>query len=1680
MPNGDFRKLQGSAKNVASSDGETYWYIDSKNELWTTDTYNYPYANASTSASIPASEREALVGIYSSAGGLNWNNNSGWLGDTGSECSWYGVVCSGGQVVGLDLSNNQLSGTISSKLVELTNLAELILSNNKLNGSIPAWLLDLNISTFEYDNAFLSQSAEFSAIRDYENGFRFSFQNIDGNIPGTITGIVRGLVDNENGQAASSITLTSWPDELLGAAPNIEATTWSSQIINNFDVVGGEIVNASFAAQDTSANFSTFVLSAGLRTPCCDLLNNGLSFDNNNTITGNSSGLSAVSFARLLPPFKFSFENIEGNISGTVTGEIYGLVDDENGQLPSSIILTSWPEGLEGTAPLNPDLREWAYNGGVFNVANGDIQWVTFVAQDDPIHLNVFTLHAGFGSPECCGHLSSALTFDGSTTVTGNNSNVPGILFEKTLPPFKFSFENLEGNVPGTVTGEIHGLVDNKNGQLPSSIILTSWPEGLEGSVPVKRDLREWSYSGGVFNVADGGIQWVSFIAQDDPIHLNVFSLYAGFGAPDCCGPLSNALTFDGSTTVTGNNSNVPGISFATLLPPVKFNFENLQGNVAGSVHGLITGLVDDQDEQSATSVLLTSWPQGLEGNIPDSLDVTQWSIGQTNDFDVSSGEISNLRFSGQEPGHAFYMNLGIQSNCCGVLNNLLSFNSGQSSIGNLQGLAGISTGTLLSAWTPKPPPKVVSQKEALIALYLATNGSEWKNKDSWLIGDECTWFGIACDSEGAVVSIFLSGNNLNGTLPSELGSLTRLTDLYITDSPGLTGSIPTSFENLENLERLTLRANQLSGIIPSLGVSRPYAVDEVTTGVQYPHVSEIDLSGNQLSGAIPTVLKELIFLRNLNLSDNKLSGEIPDALGILQYLSKLDLSSNLLSGEIPQALGELSSLQELYLSFNGLSGPIPAQLANLSRLISLLIINNDLSGEIPKEFGQLSNLQSLNLRGNKLEGALPSELADIRNLSIVDLGGNKFSEGLPSRFAELNSLTRFYINDNQFDGPVPSWLSLLIKNPSVDVLITNAFRAPTADSRLASLSAPSLLRDNSTGNSIQWDSVIGATSYEIYRCATAVASSCGNPVISSIEPSFTDPVMSTTSYYRVKACNIAGCGTLSSAFGFQGTPFIADSEKANFSNGILNLPIVAVDEGSGLFYYKMAFMLSSNLYYTDFIQISAAEIPISESSDIPTFTSSNNILVIPEVEVGTLKYRVEMQLLPTSGSSQLFRLISATLITETTYRWYDSQLLEDDDEGSNLHPQIGMFGGGNAIAVWERRTSGATFVQASIYSITSGWSEPEQIGRCGTCDSSGLSSGPQLTVGKNGTAIVIWGRANNGVESIYANTLYGSWGSEVEIDGDASNANVLPQVATDGAGNGIAVWERRTSGATYIQAASVSGSGWSAPLQIGRCGSCDSAGMTDGPQIDMNGSGKASVVWSRTNIISQGTENNIYSNNFDGTAWLGEVLVETDDSGTNLYPDIVVDGAGVPTAIWESRTLGATYVNASRFDFEEIAWAAQQQIGRCGTCDSLGLSSAPKISKNTQNKLAVIWGRLDSEYESIYANTYDNGWGSEQRINLETSSSNTKPSIGVDSVGNVIAVWEVRTAGATYVRTSSNSNSSAWSTPIQVGRCGTCDMEGLISSPEVAVEENGRAFVVWSRDENGVIPSIYGAHYSP
>ncbi len=212
--------------------------------------------------------------------------------------------------------------------------------------------------------------------------------------------------------------------------------------------------------------------------------------------------------------------------------------------------------------------------------------------------------------------------------------------------------------------------------------------------------------------------------------------------------------------------------------------------------------------------------------------------------------------------------------------------------------------------------------REALVLLYNATGGPDWRNSYNWLsdapFGE---WHGVTTDDDGRVNGLVLTNNNLDGPLPADV-------------------------IGIEKLQVIDVRYNNLTGMIPS-GLAEPEAVTWFALG------------HNRFTGTIPSELGSMVSVQYFHLGANMLTGPIPSELGKLSSVQYFHLGENRLSGSIPSSLGNLRNVEEILLQNNHLTGSIPPELVNLPRLRRLPLGGNPLTGCIPDGLREKLNLES-------------------------------------------------------------------------------------------------------------------------------------------------------------------------------------------------------------------------------------------------------------------------------------------------------------------------------------------------------------------------------------------------------------------------------------------------------------------------------------------------------------------------------------------------------------------------------------------------------------------------------------------------------------------------------------------------------------------------------------------------
>ncbi len=262
----------------------------------------------------------------------------------------------------------------------------------------------------------------------------------------------------------------------------------------------------------------------------------------------------------------------------------------------------------------------------------------------------------------------------------------------------------------------------------------------------------------------------------------------------------------------------------------------------------------------------------------------------------------------------------------------------------------------------------------ALVDLYDSCGGASWVNAANWGTANPInTWQGVVFNTDINRVKTLLLGNK------------------------GLTGAIPSSFGNLNELQTLFGRNSAITSLPETIG--------------RVNKLENLVMDNNSLT-SLPDSISMLTSLVQINVNNNSLN-TLPSGIGGLSSLTTLDLRNNNLS-TLPSSIGNLSALTTLYLDTNQLTS-LPSTIGGLSSLDYLTLIQNNIE-TLPDEIGNLGLLEILQLSNNNLS-SLPSDLSGLSSIQKIFLTGNNISSISSSTFSGLSTLKRIDLRSNNLSS---------------------------------------------------------------------------------------------------------------------------------------------------------------------------------------------------------------------------------------------------------------------------------------------------------------------------------------------------------------------------------------------------------------------------------------------------------------------------------------------------------------------------------------------------------------------------------------------------------------------------------------------------------------------------------------
>ena len=1022
----------------------------------------------------------ALVDLYNSANGAKWTNNSGWL--KGPVGSWFGIsLDTTGRVTSINLSNNNLAGSLPVSLNNLENLTILTLSNNQLNGAIPLALasiknLNADVSYNNYTFTGLEPIAKI-IIANYNYNFTYlpqhnlTIQRAGNKLSVSVGGKPSNISYSwyENGSYLASIQ---------GDSAFFPTSSGTYSVIA-YDTA---IYYASIAADTVTISGTAVNTNVSDSLALVDLYNstNGANWTNN--AGWLTSPVNSWHGIYLDTTGRVSLINLPSN-------NLFGTLPSTVGSLQNLLTFNVDGNHLIGSIPISintqPDLNSIDVSNNYFTFS--DLEPLTKVIKGNKnIHFfnyyqdTIITIHqSGNKLSVSVGGTPSKITYTWSvngTTVTSISSDSSYI----SKLPGNYTvraYDSLVGISLNSTTDTVNVYIQPNT---TDSLALVDLFNNTNGT--------NWTNKAGWLQAPLSSWYGVTLDTTGSVSTLRLgYNNLVGY-LPNSLGNLSNLTELE----LYSNHLNASIPSSLGNLTKLKYCYlesNSLSGNVPVALRGLTSFYVSNNQftfgdlEPIAKEYISDS----IRYNFNYSPQNTIIPINQTGNY-LSASNV------GGTPSKISYT-WTLSGGSSVTINGNSTYRPTVSGYYHVTAYDSVISLSLSSSYINAniyTAPNV-NDSLALVDLYNSTNGAKWTNKTGWLQLPVSNWHGVVLDTTGRVTSIVLYYNNLVGSIPNSIGSLSNLNNLNLYYNQ-LSGNIPVGLTSLTKLKLLDIRYNNytFTGLEP---VTNNFIADTSLTYSSTPQNSfQIHQTGNKLwvsvggtassisyywslngtyltvinadSTFMPTLsgvysvtafdsiigvalnsskysasiyvqantvdslaLVDLYnstngakWLRNTNwLSQNPLSDWYGVTLDAKGRVLELVLESDSLKGTIPPTLGNLANIELLYLWGNQLSDTIPSSLGNLGNVQIMEIGQNQLTGSIPVSLGNLHNINILYLWGNKLTGTIPDTLGTLTHLTMLSLSQNSLSGSIPTSFGNLTNLQRLDLSQNKLTGVIPT-----------------------------------------------------------------------------------------------------------------------------------------------------------------------------------------------------------------------------------------------------------------------------------------------------------------------------------------------------------------------------------------------------------------------------------------------------------------------------------------------------------------------------------------------------------------------------------------------------------------------------------------------------------------------------------
>jgi len=284
-------------------------------------------------------EFAALKDLYDSLDGTNWTNRTNWpaagnwpiSATAGEYGAWNGITISNGDVVGINLPSNNLTGKIPLSIGNLNKLNSLLLNNNQLSGAIPpsignlVGLVTLNLSANQLSGLLPTEVGNLSNV----TSLVLNNNQLSGSLPSSLGNLIKlGILYLQSNQLSGAIPLS-----IGNLASLVTFNLSANQFSGSIPIEVGNLSNL------TSLLLNNNKLSGPIPPSLGNLTKLAYFYLNNNLL----SGTIPPSLGNLVNVGRFHIEN----------NQLTGSLPSELGNLSKAVDFTFNVNQLTGGIPLS-------------------------------------------------------------------------------------------------------------------------------------------------------------------------------------------------------------------------------------------------------------------------------------------------------------------------------------------------------------------------------------------------------------------------------------------------------------------------------------------------------------------------------------------------------------------------------------------------------------------------------------------------------------------------------------------------------------------------------------------------------------------------------------------------------------------------------------------------------------------------------------------------------------------------------------------------------------------------------------------------------------------------------------------------------------------------------------------------------------------------------------------------------------------------------------------------------------------------------------------------------------------------------------------------------------------------------------------------------------------------------